>query len=133
MVGGDASRLEKTQTDCETAMAGAAMRELYDKQSELRKSDGQKDGGAKGGRGRPKLKEDSLVAKVPPSKSLAVEPKPDPVPKKTSIKTRDQVGKLVGVSGRYIDDATKQKQGSTRYPGNCRDTSNHRRFFTRST
>ncbi len=45
MVGGDASRLEKTQTDCETAMAGAAMRELYDSAAKQRVTEGAKKGG----------------------------------------------------------------------------------------
>ena len=91
-------------------MAGAAMRELYDKQSLAKQKEDGKNGGRKGG--RPKVNNETLVAKVPQGLSDEDTVKPDAVSKKTSTKTRDQVGKLVGVSGRYIDDATKQKQGS---------------------
>ena len=107
------------------------MRELYDAAAKQRVTEGAKKGGVEKSK---KTKVDSCpVAKVPQGTIELQDANPDPVPKKTSIKTRDQVGKLVGVSGRYIDETAKQKQGSTRYPGNCRDTSNHRWFFTRST
>ena len=105
-------------------MAGAAMRELYDSAAKERTSEAV----AKANKGR--KQKNPIPAKVPELGTELVASEPvKPVPKKSND-TRDQVGKLVGVSGRYIDDATKQKQGSTRYPGNCRDTSNHRRFFS---
>ena len=104
------------------------MRELYDSAAKQRVTEGAKKGGVEKSK---KTKVDSCpVAKVPQGTIELQDANPDPVPKKTSIKTRDQVGKLVGVSGRYIDDATQQKQGSTRHPETIGE-SQHRRFFSR--
>ena len=93
--------------------AGAAMRALYDSAAKERQVE------AVVKRHKAKKSESLVVAKVPqlgvdkPDTSIGQEATQDAVePKAASLKTRDQVGKLVGVSGRYIDDATKQKQGS---------------------
>jgi hypothetical protein len=66
----------------ELAMAGAKMRELYDKQAKERQKEGQE-------RGRQSQK--GIPVSLPETKADA----------------RDQAGKLVGVSGRTIDFATK--------------------------
>ena len=77
------------------------MRELYDQQAESRKSNGQKKGG------RPKKESNNLVVKVPPSLPKAESQTEEQIEAKVSTKTRDIVGKIVGVSGSYIDAATK--------------------------
>jgi hypothetical protein len=66
-------------------MVGARAREWYDKQAKERQHEGQKSGG----RGHKK----NSVESLPPSSD--------------SGKARDQVGKVVGVSGKTIDYASK--------------------------
>jgi hypothetical protein len=79
-------------TKSQLAMAGARMRELYDRQAKERMRQGGGDRKSEGaGSGKEHL--------------------PDPIP--DAGQARDQVGKLVGVSGKTIDAATKVIQQGT--------------------
>ncbi len=73
------------------AMAGARMRRQYEEEAAARLAEAQKRGGETGGRGRPK---DSSVVPATPSNPNAG-------------KTRAVIGKVVGVGGTSIDNATK--------------------------
>lgn len=68
------------------------------------KEDGKK-GGSKGG--RPRKKDETLPVKVPEGLVDEVQPETEPELTKSN-ETRDVVGKLVGVSGSYIDMASKE-------------------------
>lgn len=73
-------------TPAQRAMVGARAREIYDRQAKERMTEG----GRSGGKGRPKQGVENL-----------------PPPNSDTGKARDQVGKVVGVSGKSIDHATR--------------------------